>query len=972
MRRIALVVGLVVVVGVGLAWWLRGRSHDPAPAKTTAAQTGRGKKRAAGPRAPAKPATVSGRVTRKADGSGVAGAVVSLASAELGADFAASKAPTIVVTTDDAGAWTATEVAPGDYVIAATATGLLPAAREKLTLAAGEQRTGIDFVLDAGGTLVTGTVSDVGGGPIASARVTAERERFSLAAGAEYVALTGPDGTYQLSLPDGEYELSATHDNYTRARRSAEVDGKPVTVDFTLIPGGVIRGQVVARDSGQPVPRALVAVRPERRSRGSGTPSVLTDADGNFVVRGLSSGGMAIEARGHGYASSQPTVVQLGIGEEVDGIQVLVDRAFTISGRVVEKGTQTGIAGARVGAFTMSSRAQAEAIEPSDTDGAFEIAGVRPGSYMLYAGADGAMLEIGHNVDVVDKDVTDVIIELATGATITGRVEPPTVATISLELQAEVGLGNMFEMIKAAMSRTESDATGVFTLKNAPPGKLRVVAVAKDGRTGKTPITVASVDQSGIVVTLEPRASIAGRVVDTSGKPMPGFTVEANLKDDRPMRFSMAGLRRNTTSGSDGSFQIVGLEPGTYELHARMAGELDFVLTRDDKDKRRVTVELAAGAAHEGVTLVVDARDGVIRGQVIGADGKPAADAWVTARRALERPEGMPEAIVSEISWLADSEPVLTGEDGRFVITKLKKGNYTLVAEGPRGGSRGEKKDVKVGDNVTIPLASLGTLAVTVTQGGAPVTSYDVTCRGPAASIDRHAATTDGTYTLERLAPGDYTCRVRAEGGTAEGKVAVPPGEAKLPLALAAWGSLTGTVVSILTGKPVPGLAVVTNSEDNAGGIMDAIVGRAPKTGAEGRFVLDKVAAGKGRVLFVAPDNSMSSLESHEYTARAGERVDLGIIKIVPPRTGEAGTYGLATEPDGDTLKVTSVKEGGPAAAAGIVAGDKITALEGQAVKALTPALAQKLIASGAVGVGQSVKVTLERGSTVVLTAVKW
>src|SRR5690606_27475679 len=108
------------------------------------------------------------------------------------------------------------------------------------------------------------------------------------------------------------------------------------------------------------------------------------------------------------------------------------------------------------------------------------------------------------------------------------------------------------------------------------------------------------------------------------------------------------------------------------------------------------------------------------------------------------------------------------------------------------------------------------------------------------------------------------------------------------------------------------------------------------------------------------------------YTAKAGQRVDLGTIKIVPPRTGEAGTFGMATEPDGDTLKVTSVKDGGPAAAAGIVVGDKITALEGQSVEALTPRLAQKLIASGAIGTGQRVTVTLERGPSIALTAIKW
>src|SRR5688500_18091671 len=114
------------------------------------------------------------------------------------------------------------------------------------------------------------------------------------------------------------------------------------------------------------------------------------------------------------------------------------------------------------------------------------------------------------------------------------------------------------------------------------------------------------------------------------------------------------------------------------------------------------------------------------------------------------------------------------------------------------------------------------------------------------------------------------------------------------------------------------------------------------------------------------------SMETHPYEAKEGERVDVGTIKIVPPRTSEAGTLGMATEIDGDVLKVTSVKEGGPAALDGVQVDDKITAIEGQPIKQLTSSTAQKLISSGTVGVGQTVKVTLARGPTLSLTAVKW
>ncbi|HEY5945847.1 MAG TPA: PDZ domain-containing protein, partial [Kofleriaceae bacterium] len=360
------------------------------------------------------------------------------------------------------------------------------------------------------------------------------------------------------------------------------------------------------------------------------------------------------------------------------------------------------------------------------------------------------------------------------------------------------------------------------------------------------------------------------------------------------------------------------------------------------------------------------------RGIVIGADHKPAADSWVTARMERDKPKGLPEGMEDRLDWFTATEPVLTNAEGRFTIDKLKKGKYALVADGPRGSSRGEKKGVMTGDSATIQLASLGTLTVTVTQADKPVTKYDVSCDGPAGDVDRHVEAATGEYQLEHLAPGDYKCTVRADAGTSEGKVTVPTGEAKLALKIATWGSLSGVVVSVLTGKPVPGLSVVATGIGDQRGMLEAIAGHAPKTDPTGRFVVERVAAGKGTVMFMPKDGGFTNMESHPYEAKEGQRVDLGTIKIVPPRSGDAGTFGLSTEPDGDSLKVTAVKEGGPAALAGVVVGDKITAVAQQSVKTLTPPLAQKLIASGAIGVGETVSLALERGQTVTLTSIKW
>ena len=124
-------------------------------------------------------------------------------------------------------------------------------------------------------------------------------------------------------------------------------------------------------------------------------------------------------------------------------------------------------------------------------------------------------------------------------------------------------------------------------------------------------------------------------------------------------------------------------------------------------------IEVATGAAITGIVVTVELRDGVIRG-VATFGGKPARDAWVTAR--LHGPDG--NLFPGEIG---DSEPVLTDANGNFVIDHLRPRAYTLVAEGPRAASRGEKPGVKPGDTTTIELQSLGALTGHVKLRGRPV-----------------------------------------------------------------------------------------------------------------------------------------------------------------------------------------------------------------------------------------------------------
>lgn len=865
-------VGVLAILAVVVGLLLR-RDDGAAPAMATAPAVAEGPAQAPRvERAKAEPASIAGRVTHKRDGTGIAGAVVSLISASPGDLFQATDRPPIVAITNETGAWTA-QVPAGIYAIAAQAQGFLPERRLRLAIAPGQHLDRLDLALEPGGTLVSGTVGDVGGGGIEGAQVELQRSQALLSGDASrLIALANADGRYQITLPDGTWSATASHDDYTSETRSFAVTGAPLDIDFVLTPGGVIRGRVIARGDGKPVAGARVDAMNERLVDGAAYADATTDADGRFVLRGLAPGSVSVRARASGLGTAAPTIVHLGVAEQVEEVVLVVDRAFSIHGRVVERDQrEAGVRGVNVAATAMATGQYAGALEVSAEDGSFEIVAVEPGTYTLVAFAEGYMPDLGGSVSVVDRDVTGVVIELATGATLSGRVQPGTVATIGLELDSNATvLGNLLDSIKAGMARAESDETGAFTLRGVPDGAFQLRATTADGRKGLLPVQVAGRDQRDLVVELAPQASLSGRVVDARGAAVAGVRIRVEAaRGERGFALQIGDETHQAVTSADGRFRVVGLDAGKVEV--RVYDELGMLAWADRPEARApIELELAKGVAKTGVTLVVEARDGKIRGRVVGADGKPAADAWVTARPHRGTEDDAP--LFDEVS-----RPVLSGPDGAFAIERLRRGTYDLVAEGDKGRARGEQTRVQTGGHTTISLAPLATLTGRVRVGAQPAPATDIAC-ALSSQAPHRTTSTNGTYALARLAPGTYQCTARGNAGTATGSVEVSTGAAELDLVLQPWASLTGTVVDATTGEPIAGLLVATDVSD----MMDIMLGSAPATDARGRFTVERLAPGPG-TLMVMERGSPLPIASSSYELVAGQRLDLGTISAKAP-----------------------------------------------------------------------------------------
>ncbi len=237
-----------------------------------------------------------------------------------------------------------------------------------------------------------------------------------------------------------------------------------------------------------------------------------------------------------------------------------------------------------------------------------------------------------------------------------------------------------------------TDADGRFGATGLPAGRFVVTAVADGflpssygamahGQPG-VPIRLAAGGRAGDVrITLERPASIAGRVANEEGEPVPGAV--------HAMAASWTGtdrsLRRMATArtGADGRYTISGLTPGSYVLLATPPAEaVPDGAVRTEEGQPRLAYQAAfypgvTAAAYAATVTVVAGEDArgldvlVRRAPVTTVEVDPVSDG-----RPLAYPAAVlvPEA-VGEVGLEVDTSP--SARPLRFA--HVPAGRYTVI-----------------------------------------------------------------------------------------------------------------------------------------------------------------------------------------------------------------------------------------------------------------------------------------------------
>lgn len=475
--------------------------------------------------------------------------------------------------------------------------------------------------------------------PVADANISIARNRLVL-------TQTTSDAEGRFVFPDleaGSYTVAAFKDGFLRGSYAqAEAMGAGAEVDVT---SGEQRANVTIRlwqpstlagsirdEAGRPLANVKVRALPLLPSGGrmraldddvtqSGGTTATSDAEGAFQFTELRPATYIV------FVPSEmvfyPGVLSAGAanrltlapGEARQRVDVTLPRVRLAS-------LSGGVVGTRIG---HSIRVTLHLVEPdfdftvgstaAAIDGSFRFTSVPPGSYeirvtdfpverpfplvlglawYLMPRPAGDMSPIppatsvgwAHVFVTVDqKDISDLLVTLAGGYRIAGRVVfdgaiPPP--------EAEQLLGDTMIVfaidaggVASPISGIKADAT--FLTVGLPPGKYQIVQMGRLSAMGWSirsirhagreiygePIDISGGDASDLVVTLTDHPSVlTGVVRNERADPMPGVSVLLFPTDRRTwVDFGPSPVRlREVRTARDGSFRLAGVIPGEYYL----------------------------------------------------------------------------------------------------------------------------------------------------------------------------------------------------------------------------------------------------------------------------------------------------------------------------------------------------------------------------------------------------------------------
>ena len=624
--------------------------------------------------------SLSGLVRASDTGHPVAGVVV-----KLFPPSSSDPNPVATATTDAAGSYTVADIAAGTYVIQFDAANTdyrsiwwqqaaTKDAAKSVLVATGDQLTGYDATLQLGAK-ISGTIRNADGAAVQGAWVCTNAN-YSWAA---LCASSDSSGHYLIrGVPAGQYSLVVTASGYVATYygdvtnssnretfsvpESAELTGRDVVISR----GSSISG-TVTDELGAPVASIQVC------ASGAGYGCATTGTTGTFTIGALQAGYYSVSASRAGFATARASII-LGEKEARTGVNLVLVPAGEVTGSVT------------LADFTGTGRWVYVVLVDLDgnyvTEGSYytstgtidyDLQQVAAGSYDVRFESSGYTMQwydgAADRADATSVTVAKGQTTPGIDATLEPSATPVASATVHGVITDDTGAplaGVQVELSYDGGYRyLTTGADGSFGL-DVPAGWVSVWVPSANGRLSYSDsLTVEEGedrDLGTLVVARE--AVLTGRVLGgTDGRtPLSGVSVQLYSTGNYSIQ--------STTTASDGSYRLAGLDRGFYRLRFEY-GETGVTFYRQGHSLTDATfVGVRAGQTATVGDMVLQ-RTASASGTVTDASGTPLKGATVVAYST--------EAdVVGTVS---------TDRDGAFTLGGLAPGTYTFLASPPPGSS---------------------------------------------------------------------------------------------------------------------------------------------------------------------------------------------------------------------------------------------------------------------------------------------
>ena len=521
---------------------------------------------------------------------------------------------------------------------------------------------------------------------------------------------------------------------------------------------GIIKGRVVAADTGNPIRRATVNLSPIVPASSPGRGRGASEPQATVAITGLRAG-----------PSPQPPTSQLPA------------RPYQAT---------------------------------TDSQGAFEFTGLPAGSYRIFASPSQyspqylgmayggkkpngpGSSDLGQPVRLAEGQSFDkAVIALPRGGVITGRVTDENGDPLTrVQVYTVIFPGGSSRGMRMG-SGSQTDDLGQFRIYGLQPGEHAVVAEAMrfnfvppnappeteedkigfvttyypgtpdEGAAQRVRALVGSETQGIEIRLLQGRLyRVSGSVVDSQGQPLPRVNGQLMRRTAGAMGMSIFGFNTD----EKGQFQMRNVPPGNYRVIVRQTRPFVPGPGPQTDPGEMASMPLTIVGADVDNLMVMTSPGVTITGQVVFEQGPPSAmSGQVRVMATVGNPDEMP--------GLQSPQPAVVKPDLTFTMKGLM-GEFLLRTAAPNqylksvtmGGEdiTDTPREFKAGDRVTITITSRGsTLEGNVadaagaasTEAGIVVFSEDkATWRFNSTRSKRSVVDADGHFRVAGLMPGRY------------------------------------------------------------------------------------------------------------------------------------------------------------------------------------------------------------------------